>query len=78
MKVVEIEYGDTLCKQEAVGVSASDMTGGLCFLLFTSGDPDKITCVQRFDNNNNNSDNSDNNNPEACRFDNNKQQHKFL
>merc|ERR1711910_76026 len=33
--------------QGAVGVSASDMTGGLCFLLFTSGDPEKISCVQR-------------------------------
>jgi len=32
---------------EAAGVSASDMTGGLCFLLFTSGDPEKISCVQR-------------------------------
>ena len=30
------------------GLSPSDMTGGLCFLLFTSGgDSDKISCVQR-------------------------------
>ena len=35
-------------QQGAAGVSASDMTGGLCFLLFTSGDPEKITCVQRY------------------------------
>merc|ERR1711997_745079 len=33
--------------QGPAGVSASDMTGGLCFLLFTSGDPEKISCVQR-------------------------------
>merc|ERR1711936_53128 len=31
-----------------VGLSSSDMTGGLCFLLFTSGgDSDKISCIQR-------------------------------
>merc|ERR1711971_128906 len=34
-------------QEGAAGVSASDMTGGLCFLLFTSGDQEKISCVQR-------------------------------
>ena len=47
--------------QGPAGVSASDMTGGLCFLLFTSGDPEKISCVQRcvcfnIDNNDNDDD----------------------
>lgn len=28
-------------------VSQSDLTGGMCFMMFTAGDLDKITCVQR-------------------------------
>jgi len=28
-------------------VSQADLTGGMCFLMFTSGDYEKLTCVQR-------------------------------
>jgi hypothetical protein len=30
-----------------VGLSQTDMTGGMCFLLLTGGDEEKISCVQR-------------------------------
>merc|ERR1711962_843438 len=29
------------------GVSSNEMTGGLCFLLYTSGEQDRLSCVQR-------------------------------
>merc|ERR1712098_1039438 len=30
-----------------LGLSQTDMTGGMCFLLYTGGDDEKLSCVQR-------------------------------
>ena len=32
---------------QAPSMSPSSLTGGLCFLLFTSGEEDKLSCLQR-------------------------------
>merc|ERR1711868_360166 len=33
--------------EEQTAVTPSDLTGGMCFLLYTSGDEDKLSCMAR-------------------------------
>eukprot|EP00095_Tigriopus_kingsejongensis_P009824 maker-scaffold1213_size55396-snap-gene-0.8 protein:Tk09824 transcript:maker-scaffold1213_size55396-snap-gene-0.8-mRNA-1 annotation:"hypothetical protein L798_03155" len=32
---------------EGISIKQSDLTGGMCFMMFTSGDLNKLTCIQR-------------------------------
>ena len=33
--------------KETLSLSKSDLTGGMCFIMYTSGDEEKLSCVQR-------------------------------
>jgi len=56
LKVAVVAFGlfsggstgrSSLAEGADVGLSQTDVTGGMCFLLLTGGDEDKLSCVQR-------------------------------
>jgi len=56
LKVAVVAFGlfsggstgrSSLAEGTDVGLSQTDVTGGMCFLLLTGGDEDKLSCVQR-------------------------------
>merc|ERR1712001_148682 len=42
-----VSGGATGRSGEQTSVSQSDLTGGMCFLLYTGGDEDKLSCMAR-------------------------------
>ena len=39
--------GSTARSAEETSITETDLTGGMCFLMYTSGSEDKLSCMQR-------------------------------
>jgi len=39
--------GATARSAETTSITETDLTGGMCFLMYTSGAPEKLSCIQR-------------------------------